>query len=237
MLMKTYILTTCALLFTVSLFAQSVEFTKYNFPNNKQELSDALSHVKAGDKFYDDGPGVYRLAIEEYTKAYSFNPNNALLNYKLGRCYSIDNDKTNAIKYLEKALELDPRISLDMEYNDANLLLAKAYHRDYQLLKDSLFPAIASLTDCLDITEFMFSHLEVNASVIDQPKYDLLFSVENVNALVNEGVPFREAYQQVGKEIEAGTFKPLRNTVHTHEGSIGNLCNEEIKQKFLEAFI
>jgi len=132
MLMKTYILTTCALLFTVSLFAQSVEFTKYNFPNNKQELSDALSHVKAGDKFYDDGPGVYRLAIEEYTKAYSFNPNNALLNYKLGRCYSIDNDKTNAIKYLEKALELDPRISLDMEYNDANLLLAKAYHRDYQ---------------------------------------------------------------------------------------------------------
>ena len=115
--------------------------------------------------------------------------------------------------------------------------LPTGYHRDYQLLKDSLFPAIASLTDCLDITEFMFSHLEVNASVIDQPKYDLLFSVENVNALVNEGVPFREAYQQVGKEIEAGTFKPLRNTVHTHEGSIGNLCNEEIKQKFLEAFI
>ncbi|MCB0506542.1 MAG: argininosuccinate lyase, partial [Cyclobacteriaceae bacterium] len=115
--------------------------------------------------------------------------------------------------------------------------LPTGYHRDYQLLKDSLFPAIASLTDCLDITEFMFSHLEVNASVIDQPKYDLLFSVENVNALVNEGVPFREAYQKVGKEIEAGTFEPLRNTVHTHEGSIGNLCNEEIKQKFLEAFI
>ena len=115
--------------------------------------------------------------------------------------------------------------------------LPTGYHRDYQLLKDSLFPSIALLSDCLEITEFMFSHLEVNTSVIDQPKYDLLFSVENVNALVNEGVPFREAYQQVGKEIEAGTFKPLRNTVHTHEGSIGNLCNEEIKQKFLEAFI
>ena len=115
--------------------------------------------------------------------------------------------------------------------------LPTGYHRDYQLLKDSLFPSIALLSDCLEITEFMFSHLEVNTSVIDQPKYDLLFSVENVNALVNEGVPFREAYQKVGKEIEAGTFEPLRNTVHTHEGSIGNLCNEEIKQKFLEAFI
>ena len=115
--------------------------------------------------------------------------------------------------------------------------LPTGYHRDYQLLKDSLFPAIALLSNCLDITKFMFSHLEVNTSVIDQPKYDLLFSVENVNALVNQGVPFREAYRQVGKEIEEGSFKPLRNTVHTHEGSIGNLCNEEIKQKFLEAFI
>ncbi|MCB0494537.1 MAG: argininosuccinate lyase [Cyclobacteriaceae bacterium] len=114
--------------------------------------------------------------------------------------------------------------------------LPTGYHRDYQLLKDSLFPAIASLTDCLDITEFMFQHLEVNASVIDQPKYDMLFSVENVNALVNEGVPFREAYQRVGNEIEADTFEPLRNPVHTHEGSIGNLCNKEIQEKFEKAF-
>lgn len=114
--------------------------------------------------------------------------------------------------------------------------LPTGYHRDYQLLKDSLFPAIASLTDCLDISEFMFSYLEVNASVIDQPKYDMLFSVENVNALVNQGVPFREAYQQVGKEIEDGTFKPLRNPMHTHEGSIGNLCTKEVQEKFTKAY-
>lgn len=114
--------------------------------------------------------------------------------------------------------------------------LPSGYHRDYQLLKDSLFPSIVSLTDCLDITEFMFNHLEVNASVIDQSKYDLLFSVENVNVLVNKGVPFRDAYLQVGKEIEEGTFKPLRNPTHTHEGSIGNLCNKEIRGKFEQAY-
>ena len=114
--------------------------------------------------------------------------------------------------------------------------LPSGYHRDYQLLKDSLFPAIASLDDCLSITHFMLSHLEVKESVVNQPQYDLLFSVENVNVLVNNGVPFREAYQQVGKEIEEGTFVPLRNPKHTHEGSIGNLCTSEIKQKFKNAY-
>ena len=114
--------------------------------------------------------------------------------------------------------------------------LPSGYHRDYQLLKDSLFQAITSLTDCLDISTFMFNHLEVNASVIDQPQYHLLFSVENVNALVNQGIPFREAYQQVGKEVEEGTFQPLRNPEHTHEGSIGNLCTKEIQEKFAKAF-
>ncbi|MCB2221423.1 MAG: OmpA family protein [Bacteroidetes bacterium] len=122
-------------LMATTVLAQSVEFTKYNFPNHKNELSDALNYIKEGDKYYEDGPGVYRLAIEQYNKANEFNPNNALLNYKIGRCYLIDNDKSNAIKYLEKALQLDPRISLDMKYNDANLLLAKAYHYDYQFDK------------------------------------------------------------------------------------------------------
>ncbi len=135
MQVKTIIIGFVSILAAFSGFGQSIEFNKYNFPNHKKELSDALSHIKEGDKFYDDGPGVYRLAIEEYKKAYDFNPNNALLNYKLGRCYFIQNDKSNAIKYFEKALELDPRISLDMDYNDANLLLAKAYHRDYQFDK------------------------------------------------------------------------------------------------------
>ncbi|MCD4732222.1 MAG: OmpA family protein [Bacteroidales bacterium] len=116
-------------------FSQSVGFTKYNFPNNRDELSSAMSQIKSGDKYFDDGPGMYRLAIDEYLKANKFNPDNAMLNYKIGRCYLHDNDKSEAIKYLEKAINLDARISLDMEYNDVNYLLAKAYHLDYQFDK------------------------------------------------------------------------------------------------------
>ena len=115
--------------------------------------------------------------------------------------------------------------------------LPTGYHRDYQLLKESLFPAITSLKDCLEITEFMFAHLEVSPSVVEQPKYDMLFSVEAVNKLVNEGVPFREAYQEVSKNIEGGSFVPNKKLNHTHKGSIGNLCNLEIKQKFKKALL
>jgi len=118
-----------------TVYTQSVGFTKYNFPAHKKELSDALGNIKTGDKFYQNGPGMYRLAIDNYLIAYKFNPDNALLNYKLGRCYLEDNDKSEAIKYFEKAYELDSRISLDMEYNDINFLMAKAYHLDYQFDK------------------------------------------------------------------------------------------------------
>lgn len=112
--------------------AQSIEFNKYNFPNNKDELSIALEHIKTGDKLYEQGPGMYKLAIAEYDKANKFNPNNSLLNYKIGRCYLYENDKTEAIKFLENAYKIDSRISLDLKYNDINLLLAKAYHQNYQ---------------------------------------------------------------------------------------------------------
>ncbi len=110
--------------------------------------------------------------------------------------------------------------------------LPTGYHRDYQLLKESLFPAITSLKDCLDITTFMFTHVEIKPSVVEQPKYDMLFSVEAVNKLVNEGIPFRDAYQQVGKSIEEGSYIPNKNPIHTHEGSLGNLCTQQIKEKF-----
>ena len=122
-------------LFSQTISAQSVAFNKYNFPNNKEQMSNALSNIKAGDKLYDEGPGVFPLAIDEYLKANKFNPDNALLNYKIGRCFFIENDKSQAIKYFEKAIELDKRITLDMEYNDVNWLLAKAYHLDFQFDK------------------------------------------------------------------------------------------------------
>jgi outer membrane protein OmpA-like peptidoglycan-associated protein/tetratricopeptide (TPR) repeat protein len=117
---------------STNLFSQSVDFSKYNFPNNRSELSEALGFIKAGDRLYSQGPGVYHLAIEEYKKAHKFNPRNALLNYKLGRCYLVENDKSEAIGYLKKAIALDPRISLDLSYNDVNFLLATAYHLDYK---------------------------------------------------------------------------------------------------------
>ncbi|MEZ5196342.1 MAG: tetratricopeptide repeat protein [Bacteroidales bacterium] len=138
----TSVLILCVSILAHSAFSQSIGFTKYNFPNHKQELSDALDNIKDGDKLFDQGPGMYKLAIEEYKKAYKFNPNNALLNYKLGRCYAYDNNKYDAIFYFEKAIELDARISLDMKNNDVYYQLARLYHLDYQFDK-----AIAKYTE------------------------------------------------------------------------------------------
>jgi len=133
---KKVIISNLALLFVFNIaLTQSIEFNKYNFPSNKEELSVALGQINTGDKFYQEGPGVYRLAIDSYLKANKFNSENALLNYKIGRCYLDQNNKSEAIKYLEKAYKLDPRISMDMEYNDVNFLLARAYHLDYQFDK------------------------------------------------------------------------------------------------------
>ncbi len=108
--------------------------------------------------------------------------------------------------------------------------LPSGYHRDMQLLKELLMPAFDEILDCLDIAHFMLEHLEVKPDLLVDKKYDLLFSVERVNELVVQGVPFRDAYRQVGKEINEGTYKASRTLNHTHEGSIGNLCNDQITE-------
>lgn len=128
--------------------------------------------------------------------------------------------------------------------NELTLLLANlpsGYHRDLQLTKEILFPAIEQLKACLQLTRVMLEKLEVNDNILDDEKYRYLFSVEAVNELVNQGVPFREAYKQVGNTIEAGqfAFDYKKGLNHTHEGSIGNLCTAEIKtamEKVLEKF-
>jgi argininosuccinate lyase len=107
--------------------------------------------------------------------------------------------------------------------------LPSGYHRDMQLTKESLFPAIATLKDCLEITSFMLEHIEVKPDILKDKKYALMFSVEAVNNQVLKGVPFREAYKNVGNDIEKGKFKAPEKINHTHEGSIGNLCNKQIK--------
>lgn len=110
--------------------------------------------------------------------------------------------------------------------------LPVGYHRDLQLLKENLFPAFQSLNDCLQIATYMLQNIEISKNILDDKKYDYLFSVEVVNNQVLQGVPFREAYQAIGAAIEDGTFQPLREVNHTHEGSIGNLCNDQVLRMF-----
>ncbi|MEC4117321.1 argininosuccinate lyase [Myroides phaeus] len=110
--------------------------------------------------------------------------------------------------------------------------LPSGYHRDLQLLKENLFPAFTSLKECLDILNLMLDNIEINKEILNDPKYDYLFSVEVVNESVLQGMPFREAYKQIGLSIEEGTYKPSKEVNHTHEGSIGNLMNEAIKAEF-----
>ncbi|HHT22893.1 MAG TPA: argininosuccinate lyase [Bacteroidales bacterium] len=106
--------------------------------------------------------------------------------------------------------------------------LPSGYFRDLQLVKEVFIPAFEELRDCLEMTAMMMARIEVNTEILNDPKYDYIFSVEEVNRLVLSGVPFRDAYKQVGLAIENGEFTPDKNIQHTHEGSIGNLCNDEI---------
>lgn len=113
--------------------------------------------------------------------------------------------------------------------------LPHGYHRDFQLLKDILFPSMERMHNSIQMTYLMLSEIKINGEIIADSKYDYLFTVEEVNRLVMEGMPFREAYKAVGKEVSSGTFTPVRKVAHTHKGSIGNLCNPEIKAKMEQA--
>lgn len=129
--------------------------------------------------------------------------------------------------------------ALPMEVTMVLSNLPSGYHRDMQLLKEILMPAFDEILDCLDIAAFMLEHVKVKQNLLDDPKYDLLFSVERVNELVIAGVPFRDAYKQVGAEIADGTYTAPRGLKHSHEGSIGNLQTDEIRARMgreIEAF-
>lgn len=115
----------------------------------------------------------------------------------------------------------------------ANLPLG--YNRDLQLLKDIIFPATTELRSCLQMADFMMHHIRVRDNILDDPRYDYLFTVEDVNRLTLEGMPFREAYRTVGMQVQQGTYKPSRTVHHTHAGSIGNLCNAQIALKMQQA--
>ncbi len=108
--------------------------------------------------------------------------------------------------------------------------LPSGYHREMQLIKEIIMPALDDFSETLSVATFMIKNLKIKENLLDDSKFDLLFSVENVNKKVIEGMPFRDAYRAIGGEIEAGTYQPIKTLNHTLEGSIGNLCNPEIKE-------
>ena len=109
--------------------------------------------------------------------------------------------------------------------------LPSGYHRDFQLLKEGLFPAIQSMKSCIEMCTFSIKDIQVNENILDDKKYDYLFTVDSLNELVTQGIPFRDAYKLVAEQIENGTFESPKATRHTHEGSINNLCLDEIVNK------
>ncbi|MBQ7947628.1 MAG: argininosuccinate lyase [Bacteroidaceae bacterium] len=106
--------------------------------------------------------------------------------------------------------------------------LPSGYFRDLQIIKEVFLPAFGEIKECIAMATYIIKRIEVNESILEDSRYDAMFSVEEVNRLAAEGIPFRDAYKKVGLDIEAGTFTPNKKINHTHEGSIGNLCNEQI---------
>ena len=113
--------------------------------------------------------------------------------------------------------------------------LPSGYHRDLQILKESLIPTIQTIKACLEMLTFSLENIKINAEILNDPKYDYLFTVEEVNKLVAQNVAFRDAYRIVGSKIQKGEFKANKVVNHLHEGSIGNLCLKEIKDKMVKA--
>ncbi len=122
--------------------------------------------------------------------------------------------------------------ALPMEITLITNNLPSGYFRDLQLIKENFLPAFDSIIDIINMVDSMLSQVKVNTDVATDPRYKLMYSVEEVNRRVVEGTPFRDSYKQVGLEIEAGNFEPRYDINHTHEGSIGNLCNDEIAELF-----
>ncbi|WP_430968516.1 argininosuccinate lyase [Spongiimicrobium sp. 2-473A-2-J] len=113
--------------------------------------------------------------------------------------------------------------------------LPSGYHRDLQLVKEVIVPALQEIKACLEMLSFSLKEVQVNTKILEDPKYDYLFSVDTLNELVQEGMPFRDAYKKMGREIQEGSFVPKRDIQHTHEGSLGNLCLKEIRKKMDQA--
>jgi len=121
--------------------------------------------------------------------------------------------------------------ALPYEFTLITTNLPSGYHRDLQLLKEGLIPSFSTLKSCLEMLTYSLHNIQINDTIIEDDKYLYLFSVEEVNKLVQSGTPFRDAYKIVGKSINEGTFNPEKKVIHTHKGSVGNLCLNDIIEK------
>ncbi|UMB53585.1 argininosuccinate lyase [Lutibacter sp. A64] len=121
--------------------------------------------------------------------------------------------------------------ALPMEFTLISNNLTSGYHRDLQLLKEGLIPSFSTLKSCLEMLTYSLKNIQVRTNIVEEEKYLYMFSVEEVNRLVQNGTPFRDAYKIIGKNIEEGTFNPDKTVNHTHKGSVGNLCLDEIVAK------
>jgi argininosuccinate lyase len=121
-------------------------------------------------------------------------------------------------------------MALPVEISMITNNLSSGYHRDLQIIKESFLPVFEEIKSCLYISKYMLENIIINDGAIKEEKYKYIFSVDVVNKLVLEGMSFRDAYKQVGLDIEAGTFEPIYDLKHSHEGSMGNLCNHQIEQ-------
>ena len=181
------------------------------FANSMGLIADTLGKLATDVCLYAGQNFGFISFPDEYTTGSSIMPHK-----KNPDVFELIRGKCNKIKALPNEISL------------LTTNLPAGYHRDMQLIKENLFDAISSLKDCLYITEFMLANIMVKDNILDDEKYKYIFSVEKVNELVLEGMSFRDAYKKVAEMIENGSYQPVYEVRHTHEGSIGNLCNDKI---------
>jgi outer membrane protein OmpA-like peptidoglycan-associated protein/tetratricopeptide (TPR) repeat protein len=186
--MKKVIALLC-IIFSTSLIAQNVEFTKENFKDNKDGLKDAKNNIEAGDKFFEQGSVFYKQAIDPYLLANKFNPNNALLNFKIGKSYLYSNFKLKSIPFLEKAIQLNPNVDPQAHY-----VMAKAYHLDMQWDKaiseyKAFQGTIKDVSEFKDLIEEVNKHITECLTGKEMVKNPLRVFVDNVGAEINSQYP------------------------------------------------
>lgn len=226
--MKNFITLLCILMMTAAV-AQNIEFTKDNFKDNKDGLKEAKNNIEKGDEFFEKGSVFYKLAIDPYLAANKFNPNNALLNYKIGKCYLYSNYKLKSIPYLEKALSLNPAVDLQL-----HLVLAKAYHLDMQwdkaIQEFKLFQqTLGKGEEFNGLKEEVTKHIEECNTGKEMVKHPIRVFIDNVGPEINT------QYSDYGPVISADESIMLFTS--RRPGTTGGLMDPQINEYFEDIYV